>query len=336
MRWFVPVLALLSFGGQQPEPRFKESVDVRRVLVDVRVVNAAKPVLDLAADDFVVRIDGKRARVDSVQWVGGPHDEPRPDGTRSRGRVVTAPRGRLIVILIQKSLEQSRITGLMRALTETPAFLDSFSSEDRLAVLSFDSHLKVWVDFTNDFEHVRRVLQRGVLVEAPGPVNEADSPSLVERLPPSVAKRTWSIEDALALIGDALAPLPGSKTLVMLGYGFGRLTAGRFPSVMMEPGYDKARKALQAARASVFCLDIASADYHSLEAGLQTVAEDTGGFFVRTHIFTRRAFDHLAAALAGHYVLFVEKPDVRAGVHRIDVKLADRDGSVLVKREYVE
>jgi VWFA-related protein len=330
-RWLIVVLTMAPIAAQQP--RYRETVDVSRLLIDARVLDRmGRPMLDLGVEDFAVKIDGKRAPVESVQWLGGPDSESAVESTEFRG-VAASPRGRLIVVLVQRDLERGRITGLMQAMTEAPAFLKAFGSEDRLAVLSFDSHVKIWLDFTNDLEQVRQVLQRGVLVERPRAMNQTASPSLVERLDPSRASRTYSIERALEVIADALAPIPGSKSVVLLGYGFGRLTRG---GVMLDQRYDDARRALQNARASVFCLDITPADYHSLEVGLQAVAEDTGGFFVRTHIFTRNAFDRVAAVLAGHYVLFVEKPKLRPGAHRIDVKLTRRDGTVYAKAGYVD
>lgn len=337
------LMAVTSIAAQQP--RYKETVEVSRILIDARVVNRIdNPLLGLDVADFAVKIDGKPAPVESVQWIGGSDHEAEPESAEIASPRAGSPKGlprvreRLIVFLVQKDLERGRITGLMQAMTEAPAFLSTFTPEDRLAVLSFDFHLKVWLDFTNDLEQVRRVLQRGVIVEQPRALNQAGAPSLVERLERSRASRTFSIEDALTVIADALAPLQGSKTVVLLGYGFGRLSGGRAGplTVILDQRYEKARRALQNARASVFCLDITNADYHSLEAGLQAVAEDTGGFFVRTHIFTRNAFDRVAAALAGHYVLFVEKPDIRRGVHRIDVKLTRHAGTIYAKNAYVD
>ena len=94
---------------------------------------------------------------------------------------------------------------------------------------------------------------------------------------------------------------------------------------MFEDAYGEARRALQAARASVFCLDVTDADSHTLEAGLQMTAEDTGGFFARTHLFTEQAMQRLAGALAGHYVLFVEAtaPSDKRW-HAIEVELVGR------------
>ncbi|MGH9198070.1 MAG: hypothetical protein ACRD1T_20345, partial [Acidimicrobiia bacterium] len=147
----------------------------------------------------------------------------------------------------------------------------------------------------------------------------------------------YSIEEALRAVGDALQPLPGAKVIVLVGHGFGRVSFGRglaFERVEMENNYQETRRALQAARTSVFCLDVTEADYHSLEAGLQLVAADTGGFFERTHLFTRQAMDRLAGALAGHYVLFVETADVKPGIRRIEVELTRRSGRVFAKKTF--
>ena len=90
-----------------------------------------------------------------------------------------------------------------------------------------------------------------------------------------------------------------------------------------------ARRALVASRTSVFSLDVTDADYHSLEAGLQLVSEQTGGFYARTHIFPDLAMRRLSGALAGYYVLFVEKPESRRTIHDIEVDLTRRKGHVL-------
>ena len=313
------------------QPVYRETVDVSRLLIDVRVLDReGRAFVDLGPEDFAVKIDGKNARVESVQWIGG---HPDTLGAREyRSGLDPSPRGRLIVFLVQRDMERGRMTGLMRAMTEAPAFLQAFTLEDRIAVLSFDHHLKVWLDFTRDIDAVRRVLQRDVIVTRPGAVNQADGVSLVARLEPGRAFRTHRIEDALTVIAEALAPLPGSKSVVLVGYGFGRLTGGRGSmSVLLDGSYDRARAALQGARATVFCLDVTDADFHSLEVGLQAVADDTGGFFARTHIFTKDAFGRVAAALQGHYVLFVDKPTLSGGTHRLDVKLRDREGTIYVK-----
>ena len=308
------LLALMSGDeiGAQQTPRFRERVNVGRIIIDARVLDdRGNPVLGLTADDFKVRIDGQATRVETATWIGERGAEidpsslasmsPADDGLHDDGR----SRGRLVVFLFQKDLEPSRIVGLMRMLFKSRRFLDTLTASDRVAILSFDSHLKIWSDFTNDRE----------------------------RLDPARGRRTYGIEQALELIGEALEPLPGSKSLVLVGYGFGRLGLG---GMRMENDYEPARRALVAARTSVFSLDVTNADYHSLEAGLQLVSEETGGFYVRTHIFSDQAMSRLSGALAGYYVLFVEKPDSLGATHDIKVALTRHKGRVLASNTFSE
>jgi hypothetical protein len=104
----------------------------------------------------------------------------------------------------------------------------------------------------------------------------------------------------------------------------------------MESDYAPAQRALAEARAAVFCLDVTDADYHSLEVGLQRVAEDTGGFYAKTHVHPAASMARLAGALAGYYVLTFERPAGRRGSHRVAVRLVGRKGTVLSRTGYVD
>jgi hypothetical protein len=322
------LIAGLRISAQ--EPRFHERVDVSRLIIDARVLDdRGDPLLGLTARDFTVKIDGRNARVETATWVGeGGTDLGASLAAQAQGREDDASisHGRLIVFLFQKDLEASRIVGLMRMLLRSRNLLETLTPDDRVAVLSFDSHLKIWTDFTNDREHLDRVLAHDLLFRTPPEVPALSTPSLVEHLDPETGQRVYGIERALGLIGAALEPLPGAKSLVLIGHGFGRL--GR-NGVAMENDYGPARRALLASRTSVFSLDVTDADFHSLEAGLQLVAEQTGGFYERTHVFPALAVRRLSGAIAGYYVLFVEKPESRRAMHDIDLQLTRRKGRVL-------
>ena len=86
----------------------------------------------------------------------------------------------------------------------------------------------------------------------------------------------------------------------------------------------------------MFSLDITDADYHDLEFGLQQVAGDTGGFYVKTHLFPALAMDRLEGALAGYYSLSFEKPFLPSGIHDVEVRLVGRKGEVLSSGTYVD
>lgn len=316
---------------------FREHVEVARVVVDARVLDGeGRPIRGLGPADFRVTIDGRAARVESATWVeGGAVDEeglPVRAAPQSAAAVQQGPTGRLVLFLFQKDFEPSRMIGLMRMLAETRRHLGRFTEADRVAVGSFDTHLKIWVDFTNQFEDVHLALRRRILFERSRPPEPSGWPSLFPRLRLEAARKTYTMEGALRLLADALAPLPGAKSLVLVGHGFGRFDGH---TLSFDRTYGPAIRSLQSGRVTVYALDTTQADRHTLEAGLIHVAEETGGFFDRTHLSSRRGLGRLEGALAGHYVLLVEKPVTDAGPHRIAVRLVGRRGTVLARRGFV-
>lgn len=336
-------------GGEsaaQPQP-IVERVDVARVIIDVRVIDDdGRPIRGLEPDDFEVRIDDEPVRVESAFWVGDDPGNDEADGgpaaenlrsTELAGFLEPADRGQLIVFVVQKSLVHSRALGLLRLLMFSERLLAGITPADRVAVLSFDSHLKIWLDFTDDLDRVETVLADEIMFGRPPVLQPDGEPSLLAWLSQDEGRRTWEIQEALQLLGEALEPLPGAKSVVLIGYGFGdlRVVLGMVGS-SLDDSYHGARAALEAARASVFTLDVTQADYHTFEHGLQMVAEDTGGFFVRTYQRPpRRALERVANAIAGRYVLFTERPDVEPGEYPIEVDVADVDGTVLARSTYV-
>jgi VWFA-related protein len=236
------------------------------------------------------------------------------------------------VFFFQKDLESSRIVGLLQMLARARKLLDDLGEQDRVAIVSFDSHLKLWADFSADRERLRRVLDRSILFERVPLLSAEAEPSLVAHLAPGAGRRAASPESALLLLGEALRELPGSKSLVMFGWGMGRWSPG--VGVFLESDYGPARRALVEGRVTVFALDVTSADSHTLEVGLEQVARDTGGFYVKTHVFPAQAVARLAHALSGHYVLTFTRPDFPRGEHAIDIALVGRKGTVLARPSY--
>lgn len=175
------------------------------------------------------------------------------------------------------------------------------------------------------------MLERSILFERPAYDIEA-APSLFANLDPGAGRRAATPESALLLLGDALEELPGSKSLVLFGWGMGRWSPGI--GVLLDADYWPARRALVDGRVTVFALDITNADYHTLEVGLQQVAADTGGFYARTHLFPGQALNRLQHALAGHYVLTFARPALPRGEHGLDIALVGRKGTVMTRRSY--
>jgi len=314
--------------------RHLERVEVARVIVDARVVDdRGSPLAGLTTEDFRVLIDGKPARLESARWMA----EESPEAAQSRRVPRTVepaegPSGRSIVFLFQKDLEPSRIVGLMAMLDEARALLDRLSPEDRVAIFSFDYHLRLWTDFTEDRDRARRVLEQSILF-GDTPPEENPSSAFSIRFDPEEGRHAATLERALLLIGRSLEMLRGAKSLLLFGWGFGTLSGSR---IVVDEDYGEACRVLAAARTAVFSLDVTRADYHTLEAGLRDVAEATGGFYARTHLFPALAIRKLEGALAGYYVLSIEKPELPAGSHQIRVELTRARGTVLARSSYLD
>ena len=329
--------AAAASAAEQAIRRFPVHVD--RVVIDARAVDGqGRPLLGLTAADFRVKVDGKPVALESATWTSGrAPDEPlpQPDGAVGRGDVVAGglPKGRLIVFLFQKDFHPSRLNGLMMMQQKAVKFLETLAPEDRVAVLSIDTQLRLWQDFTADQEKLRYAIRRSVFFGKFSTGQSVEAPSLAAGFDFEGARRVGTPETALLVTARALAPLPGAKSLVFFGFGMGRLS---WPYFTMNPDYGPARQALLDARTTVFTLDVTDADSHTLEVGLEQVAADTGGFYAKTHLFPAQAMARLQGAIAGHYVLTFEKPADRGGAHRVEVKLLDRKGEVLAKDSYVD
>jgi hypothetical protein len=322
----------------------QEQITVERILVDTRVTDdRGNPITGLTAADFHVRIDGKQASVASCEWI------PETAAARELASIDAAiadvnttldqpaPHGRLLIFFYQTDFARNsvRIAGQMQAVVNADDWLDWLDPEDRVAVFSFDSHLKFRLDFTNNKDHVKYAMQKAMFTDEPPEPRIVPMPALSKRLDRNEMLKATSPEAALIIVANALRPIPGPKSIILFGWGLGRLTPS---GVMMESKYVPARQALEAARASVFSIDFTQADSHSLEAGLGQVAGDTGGFYAKTFHFPKIAVDRLQKTLAGHYELEVRKPDTKVrGTHTIEVDVpSQRRATVLARSTYVD
>jgi hypothetical protein len=244
--------------------------------------------------------------------------------------------GRFFIYFIQTDFakETSRIRGQMHFLRYADELVDMLLPGDRVAVLSFDSHLKLRADFTGDREQIKAAMRDSLLSGEPGGVPIVPSPSLAARLDRNDMRTAADSEAALIVIGNALRGIPGPKTMLLMGWGLGRLTSS---GVQMKPRYRAARATLEAARVTIFALDTTDAASHSLEVGLEKAAQDTGGFYAKTNLFAGAAVDRLRRTLAGHYELELRRPDSLArGTHDVEVRAKRRGATVLAPGSWMD
>lgn len=341
MRSYLAALVLLAVPLAA---QVQEQITVERILVDTRVTDdRGNPITGLKASDFRVRVDGKPASVESVEWIPETAAARELASIDHAGADVNtsldqpAPHGRLLIFFYQTDFERNsvRIAGQMQQVVNANDWLDWLDPEDRVAVFSFDSHLKFRLDFTDNKDHIKDAMEQAMLIDEPPPPRMVPMPALAKRLDREEMRKAATPEAALIIVANALRPIPGPKSIILFGWGLGKLTPS---GVMMDRKYVPARQALESARATVFSIDFTQADYHSLEAGLGQVAGDTGGFYAKTFHFPRIAVDRLQKTLAGHYELEVRKPDIKVrGTHTIEVEVpSQRRATVLARSTYVD
>jgi VWFA-related protein len=315
-------LLCASAAGAQ----YKERIDVVRILLDVRVTDSrGTPITDLTTKDIEVRIGGKTAELESVEWIQdvGPSLEE-PPSLQASEPPRESPRGRLFVVFVQTDFarEAFRVRGQMDFIRYAEKMIEAFEPDDRVAVLQFDSHLKMRLDFTANKGDVNEALRNTLSINNPPRPPIVPEPSLWSRLDKEDMRRAPDSETGLLVLGNALRNIPGPKTILLIGWGLGRLSNGR---VVMPKNYERARRALDAARTSIFAIDVPDSSSHTLEVGLQQAAADTGGMYVKTAIFPGIAVEMMQRALMGHYELEVRRPDgLEPGEYTLEVRVKRR------------
>ena len=324
---------------------FTEEARVDRVVIDAHVTyDDGEPIRDLVAADFIVNVDGRRVPLESVEWVPASATEAaaslKPgeitwgDAPTLPEPVLAYPPGRLIVLFYQTDYEPLRIHGFLRMAQYTGRFLQTLLPTDRVAVVSFDSHLKLRQDFTDDQQKIRNAMIDCLRTAEPGPIEPGPFPSLARHFDYRAAGKAVTPERGLDLVARALEPIPGGKSMLYFGWGLGTIGGITGPIPKEKKEYLRALQSLSAARVNIFTLDITDADYHTLEYRLEAVAEATGGTYQKTHLFPAAALDRVTRAISGRYVLVFVKPNLPRGAHDVEVKLATRKGRVSARSFY--
>lgn len=300
-------------------------IEVERLIIDAWITGAdGTPLENVRPEDLRVTIAGEPARVDAVDAYGV---DPEPLATRVEASSTQhRPQGRLLVFFFQTDVQRVRAGGQLRMMREARNMLEGLAPSDRVAVVSFDSHLKLLQDFTSDRELLDTAIGRSIAIGRTPEHTSNPRPSLSSHITRERARRAAKPEQALILLAKALMRIDGAKALVFFGWGLGRYGAG---GVRHEPEWRVARQLLEDARTSIFVLDVSNADYHSLEVALKDAAESTGGFYRRTHVFPQQARSQLERTLSVRFEISVVIEGIPRGVHPVTVKLVGRPGQVL-------
>ena len=336
--------ATAAFAQQEPEELeqepYSETIFVVRYALDVRVTDSfGKAIEDLEAEDFVVRIGGKPAHVEAATWMAqgrraqlhaeAVEDAIFPDEILDEEVMdASAPEQRSIVLFIQTDFSRvsDRVLGQMRFNYFADKVLKLLGPNDRVAVLSHDSHLKFRRDFTFDHESIRKAVRESLYIDYPPPPAPAtEGSSLTGLLDPKEMKKAAHAEAALLVIANALHAIEDPKMIILAGWGIGELQ-GR-SGVHLKPEWYKAVGILHHDHVPVISLDTGLRA--QLTAGLVATASATGGVYAATQDFQDLALSRVEGALAGHYALTLRVDDLlKAGPHPLDIRVTRKGAEV--------
>ena len=201
-----PVSSRLPAAAQEPSRKGSVTAKaaVEKVLVDAYVIGPrGGALLGLTPSDFLLRVGGEEVPVEEVEFIpAGRSELPRAAGPAAETKepgTPEFPEGRLIVLFFQADFGRYRLSGHMRMANEMVAFLDRLLPTDRVAVVSYDSHLKLRLDFTNDRAAIHRALFDTLKIGgAPDPAPASPFPSLAAHFDVEAARKAASVERGLS------------------------------------------------------------------------------------------------------------------------------------------
>ncbi len=357
-RWLVAPLFLLfsssSLIAQSPpdlpESGFGEEITVALGRMTVRVIGPdQKPVLGLGPEDFHVVVGTREVPVYSVDWVSSnapdapaaaaPSEmasgEAAPEG---RAALQPGPAGKRIVLFVEAARNALRTRGYLVLRPQLRKLLDALPPGDSIAVVSFDSHLELWQDFTRDRDAVYEAIARAMYFNGRSITGASGEPaSLAANLDFERARKTTTHAAALAATAEALEALPGEKVILYLGYSF---SWRRLDGWRMDNELDRVLQALDRARASLFVLDgkihVDSTSFYDefqnanlFQDLFVALADQGGGAYLDSRSLPY--LDNFAGVISGHYVLSFDLATLpEAGAFKVQLR-GKRKGTVLAR-----
>lgn len=325
----------------EPAP-LAEEISVSLLSFRARVVDASgAPLAHLEPKDFRVRAGDKAIPVLAVDYVErsvSPADSADPelpiDPEGDPNVLQASMQGQLFVVFVEAVPRESEhhgprlnpIAGRGRIPAALQRLVSGLPPDARLAVVAHGAGLVPVFDFSRDREAAWQAVVRALDGRAEPPSAPAEGGlSLVAALDTPTARAATSPEQALALTAEALAPLPGEKTLLYVGMGTGAFHLAR-PSP--SPEIEELLATLARARATVFVVSRLGLISPGSRQALGLLSGSTGGSWAASE----KEIDRLARTLAGYYVVSLDAGALAEadGGTPITVELSGRKGTILM------
>lgn len=343
--------APLAVQAQNEQPRqegFGSQITVNEVLLDVLVTDRkGNVIVGLTPQDFVVKEDGKIVDLSSLTF----YSDRRLVGSAKEGVAVDqVPEDRYFILFFddQKDAAAEAPELLARQVEAGQRARDwvlkGRQPADWVAVVSYDTKLKIQQDFTRDGRALADAVgaaMKGKDSEGnwPSRIKEGEGPSLYAALPKGneLRDKTGTIYDALAALSRAAGNIRGRKNLVMFSTGFGRVN--NFNQYVPDPRYyPEMADALNDNNVAVYTIDLSPAGtVHPLASAMNQLASDTGGQYYATFNSFSTPLKQIGEENSGYYLLSYrsEQPAGKSGFQGVQVTTTNPEFKVRARKGYV-
>ncbi|MGH9382164.1 MAG: VWA domain-containing protein [Thermoanaerobaculia bacterium] len=344
----VLILPLLA-GAQEPPPgQFEGEVDVTEVFLDVVVTDRqGQPVPGLQAGDFVVTEDGEPVEVTSVEYYttryGAPEAELKPGEVPASRHFIfffddqrfnSTPENRLLPQQVQAGRQAAEWAR------------ENLQPSDWAAVLSYDSRLKIHLDFAQDRDAIVEAIEAASRGGEPRAETsrrggaDAGVASLLARLPTGkeLSRITPRPYSALTRVAEAVGPIAGRKNLLLFSIGFGQIDSFTGTARGDERYYPDMIQALNDNNVAVYAIDVSTLEtrFHSQETFLSQLASDTGARYFAPTVSFATPLEQVSEETTGYYLLSyrAQHPRGETGYQRVKVDTHDNGLRVHARKGY--
>lgn len=336
------VALALPAAGQQSPP-FGERVDVNVVLIDTVITDDhGNQILGLSKDDFVVKENGVRQTIDSVDYFTSRRLLTNPE-EQLPFKIEQIKEERLLVFFFDKPEGGQLFDQIARARRSVENFINTdMGGNDQVAIVGHDVRLKIYSDFTSNKQQLKKALNEAATFSNGTTKSPANGgPSILRNIGTrQLINRTGTVYEALELLGDSVRPIRGRKNLVLFSPGV------REPSEEVRDGmllsesryYRPMVESLNTANVTVYATNLVpNQSAPAFHQTLERLTDATNGEYFRNSVSFEPMIQHVEKASGGYYLITyrTQKPRGARGFQKVDVSIKNPEFRVKARAGYV-
>jgi len=353
---FTVLIGVSSLAGQEPEEpqtTIRERLEVTEVLLDVLVTDrTGNIIIGLKPEDFTIQ-DGEREITAKSATFYSNRRFVELGATASRLGISSEemPSDRYFIFFFhdQRAEDPTLISNILDALRWTKDWVRYESlANDWIAILSYDTKLKVQQDFTNNKENLLQGLQSVAKGKDPGNtwpsrIEETEGASLRKNLPQGrdLRKATKRIYSALSTVAEAAGPIVGRKNLLYFSVGFGTpsTTGTYYPDQRYYPPMMQTLNANNVAVYSISWVKNAAQEgpvEENLGNSLSLLSSDTDGIYYFNFVNFKEPLQQINDDNNGYYLLSYDAEYLSGeqGYREVQVEISNPDFVVRARKGY--